>query len=402
MKTLIELFDKEPVENIYTATALRPERVVFVGDARLMTGARQENTRRYFAQKGLNSEVYFYAIRTDDIEQISSVLDEITRHFDGCVCDVTGGTDLLLVSAGMLCERKKIPVLFFNVHTGTFVNVYGCEHLEEKYTPPALTTEDFMVLAGGAFIRHGHYYPELEEPDIREQVEAVWEVIRKDLPGWGKQASYFQQAGKNGNGSEKSLAVRAPVHIHISFKNIVHCNPRFMMRLAETGVIYNYKMENDKVRFTYKNDLFKRLLSDAGVWLELYTYYTAQRTGFFDDVQTSVIIDWDGMSDSTGTVNELDDILVKGIVPLFVSCKIGVPSVLAINEINTLARRFGGSMAKPVLVTASPLQDIPDPIRQRAADMGVSLLEAGNIPRQAFARALMKLAGASKDYFRRR
>ena len=59
-------------------------------------------------------------------------------------------------------------------------------------------------------------------------------------------------------------------------------------------------------------------------------------------------------------------------------------------------------MAKPVLVTASPLQEIPEPTRQRAADMGVVLLEAGNMPRQAFGRALMKLAGAPKDYFKQR
>lgn len=403
METLVELFDKEPVENIYTAAAFNPKRVVYIGDAGLMTAARQENTRRFFAQRGLAAKLHFYEIRTDDVAQIEKVLDEITQKFDGCVCDVTGGTDLLLVSAGMLCARKKIPLLFFNIHTGDFVNVCGCEALEGGFEAPALSVENFMALAGGSFIRHGHYSAELEEPEVREIIEAVWEVIRADVSGWGRQASYFQQAAKGGDEeSRASLSIRAPVHIHVNFKNIVHCNPRFMNRLAEAGAIYGYRMENDKVQYTYKSLLFKRLLSDAGVWLELYTYYTAQRTGFFDDLKTSVIIDWDGKEEPSGTVNEVDDILVKGITPLFISCKIGVPSVLAINEIDTLTRRFGGSMAKPVLVTASPLQEIPEPTRQRAADMGVVLLEAGNMPRQAFGRALMKLAGAPKDYFKQR
>ena len=401
MDTLVELFDKEPVENIYAAVALQPKQVVYIGDSRLMTAGRQENIRRFFAQKSSGTKLHFYSIRTDDVEQIGTVLEEITQRFDNCVCDVTGGTDLLLVSVGILCARKKIPVLFFNIHTGNFVNVSGCEDFS-SFSSPSLTVENLMALAGGAFIRHGHYSPELEVPETRDIIEAVWEVLRTDIPGWGKQASYFQQAAKGSENGNESLTVRAPVHIHVNFRNIVHCNPRFMIRLAETGAIRNYRMENDRVRYTYRNPLFRRLLSDAGVWLELYTYYTAQRTNFFDDLQTSVLIDWDGNTESNGTVNELDDILINGIVPLFISCKIGVPSVLAINEIDSLARRFGGSMAKPVLVTASRLDDIPEPTRQRAADMGVTLLDAGNMSRSAFARSLMKLAGASKDYFKRR
>ncbi len=402
METLVELFDKEPVENIYAATAFCPKRVVYLGDARLMTAGRQESTRRFFARKGLPSELHFYEIRTDDVEQIGTVLEEITQRFGGCVFDVTGGTDLLLVSAGMLCARKKIPVLFFNIHTGAFVNVCGCEEFAGQYRSPALTVEDFMTLAGGSFIRHGHYSAELEDPENREIIEKVWEVLRKDIPAWGKQAAYFQQAAKGSGEEGNPLLIRAPVHISVNFKNIVHCNPRLMQEFVKAGALHSYRMENNRVRYAYKSLLFKRLLSDAGVWLELYTYYTAQRAAFFDDLKTSVLIDWDGKEELPGTVNEVDDILVKGVTPLFISCKIGVPSVLAINEIETLTRRFGGSRAKPVLVTASPLREIPESTRQRAADMGVSLIGAGEMPRQAFARALMKLAGAPGDFFKRR
>ena len=127
MKTLIELFDKEPVENIYAAAAFSPERVVYVGDAALMTPVRQECIRRYFARRGLPSEPVFRPIRTDDVAQISAVLDEITGQYPDCVCDVTGGTDLLLVSAGALAAKKKLPVFFFNIHTGSYINVSQCE-----------------------------------------------------------------------------------------------------------------------------------------------------------------------------------------------------------------------------------------------------------------------------------
>lgn len=398
MKTLIELFDKEPVENVYAAIAFQPERVVFAGDARLMSHSRQEQIRLFFERQGLRAELFFYPVRTDDVEQIASVLDNITTVFDDCVCDVTGGTDLLLVSVGMLCERRRLPAMFFNIRTGEFVNVCRCETLTGRFQPPVLSTENLLVLAGGSYLRHGHYDPLLEDPEIREQVEAVWELIVRDLGIWNKQAAFFQQAARGDkDGEEVELTIHAPVHIHINFKTIVHCQPRFMRGLEEIGVIQNYRMENGRVHYTYANAMFKRLLSDAGVWLELYTYYTAQRANFFDDVQTSVIIDWDSRGRENGTVNEIDDILIKGIVPLFISCKIGSPSVLAINEIDGLARRFGGALARPVLVTASSLEKDSPYTAQRARDMGVTVLEVGNMSRQAFQKALIRLADARHD-----
>lgn len=405
MKTLVELFDKEPLENVYAAVALRPERVIFAGDARLMTEARQAEIRLFFERQGLTNDLRFYPVRTDDIRQIEAVLDRIVSENEDCACDVTGGTDLFLVSVGTLCERKQIPVLFFNIRTGQFVDVCRCGKLSKRAEPPVIKTENLLVLAGGSYLRHGHYDPLLEEPDIREQIEAVWELIRSDLGTWNKQAAFFQQAARADLDFETvELAIHAAVHIHINFKTIVHCQPRFMLKLAEIGVIENYRMENGRVHYSYKNELFKRLLSDAGIWLELYTYYTAQRLRFFDDVQTSVIIDWDAREKSGGinTINEIDGILVKGVVPLFISCKIGPPSVLAINEIDTLARRFGGALARPVLVTASSLADASPATDQRARDMGVTVLEVGKLPRKAFGDALVRLADASQDSIRPR
>ena len=398
MKTLVELFDKEPVENVYAAIAFQPERVVFAGDAHLMSDIRQQRLRLFFERQGLQAELLLYPVRTDDVEQIAAVLDDITTAFDDCVCDVTGGTDLLLVSVGMLCERRRLPAMFFNIRTGEFVNVCRCEALAGRFTPPVISTENLLVLAGGSYLRHGHYDPLLEDPEIREQVEAVWQLIAHDLGVWNKQAAYFQQAARGDkDGEEAELTIHAPVHIHINFKTIVHCQPRFMRELEEIGVLQNYRMENGRVHYTYANAMYKRLLSDAGVWLELYTYYTAQRTNFFDDVQTSVIIDWDSRGRENSTINEIDNIIIKGIVPLFISCKIGAPSVLAINEIDGIARRFGGVLARPVLVTASSLEEASPYTAQRARDMGVTVLEVGGMSRQAFQKALIHLTDARHD-----
>ena len=175
------------------------------------------------------------------------------------------------------------------------MNIYGCEALAGNFQIPALTVENLMALAGGSFIRHGHYSPELELPENRKIIENVWDIIKEDIPRWGRQASYFQQAAKgNDEKNKNALFIHAPIHIQANFKNIVHCDPYFMNRLSAAGAIHSYRMENNRVHYAYKNLLFKRLLSDAGVWLELYTYYTAQHTGFLMILKPASL--------STGTV----------------------------------------------------------------------------------------------------
>ncbi len=387
MNTLIELYDKEPIENIYAALAFRPEQVVFLGDSRLMTRERQEHLKLFFKQQQLKTKLFFYPLRGEDTQQIERTFLQVAERFPDGVVDVTGGTDLLLVTAGKLCERAEMPVIFFNVRTGELVPLGKKTGLGD-FSAPALTVQSLLTLAGGAYLRHGHYTPELENPQVKQEILAVWDLIAADMEGWSRQSAYFQQAARPGE-----LEVHAPVHIQVNFKNMVHSQPRFMKRLSEIGVIQDYRMTNGRVHYRYKNEMYQRLLSDTGVWLELYTYYTAKSSGLFDDVQTSVIIDWDGREkENYNTINEIDDILVKGIVPLFVSCKMGVPSVLAVTEIEMLARRFGGALAKPVLVTASRVSELAPFTAARARDMGVTILEIQQMDDRNF---LERLAAVS-------
>ena len=392
MHTLIELFDKDPVENIYTVVALRPEHVIYVGDRRLMNEESKHNINTFFLQKELSCTVEFIPVEADNVAHIRSVLETVLESHPDCVCDVTGGTDLLLVTVGMLCEEKRIPAVFFDIRSGALKRVG--KDTGENYSPNTvkLTTENVMALAGGSFLRHGHYSPELETEETKSDILAVWDIIKKDITAWNRQSAFFQQT----HIGTDELDVHAPVHIHVNFKNMVHCNPVMMAELQEAGIISRYRMENNRVHFRYKSLLLKALLSDTGIWLELYAYYTAINTGYFDDVQTSVIIDWDGaQTDPNATINEIDDILIKGITPLFISCKIGVPSVLALNEIDTLTRRFGGAFAKPVLVTASRIREIPLSTLERAKNMDLRILSVSDLSQQQFAQTLMRLADSS-------
>ena len=76
------------------------------------------------------------------------------------------------------------------------------------------------------------------------------------------------------------------------------------------------------------------------------------------------------------TRNEIDVIMMKGIIPVFVSCKNGQIDTEELYKFNSVAEHFGGKKAKKVLVaTALGNDSHSDSIRKRAVDMKIKLIE---------------------------
>ena len=117
-------------------------------------------------------------------------------------------------------------------------------------------------------------------------------------------------------------------------------------------------------------------------------------SGLFDDVRMSVEFDWDGVvhGDYRDTKNEVDVVLMKGLTPIFVSCKSSMPKAEDLYEIQYLARRFGGSRAKAVLATAEDMSVGARAVFRRAADIGVAVIESDDILDGDCARLLNRLA----------
>lgn len=71
-------------------------------------------------------------------------------------------------------------------------------------------------------------------------------------------------------------------------------------------------------------------------------------------------------------------ILMKGLVPIFISCKNGAVGEDELYKLNTVAERFGGIYAKKVLVSTylgKASQDSREYFEQRAKDMQIQLIE---------------------------
>ena len=81
--------------------------------------------------------------------------------------------------------------------------------------------------------------------------------------------------------------------------------------------------------------------------------------------------------DAQETTNEIDVLLMKGLVPIFISCKNGMVDQDELYKLNTVAEEFGGPYAKKVLVCTYFGNDeslAHDYFMQRAKDMNIRVI----------------------------
>ena len=115
--TLIECFTGSHIDNIAASLRLQPEKMVLVGPAEEMT-APAERYRRFFQNRGQNTEVALWDVSGMDLRDLCGSLDTLVQREEGCVIDLTGGDELVIMAIGAVLAhmeeplRKKIRVTY--------------------------------------------------------------------------------------------------------------------------------------------------------------------------------------------------------------------------------------------------------------------------------------------------
>lgn len=392
IKTIIEIFDEEKIFNVLASLCYEPEFLVLIGSEKVCKKDKKDAILRLFKHRGLKTKVFFYPT---DLESFDKIIDEFRAIYDKmpmCYFDVTGGKDLALLATGVFCERENIPVFYFNEMESKFVGVLNCDNLEQP-EKIKLSVEDILLINGGSYLRQGHFFPEEDTFEMEKYILDVWRVYTFNQRSWGDNVAFLQHANKFENSLEnESLIVDCNRTIIVNKQMKVRCHRHIMQNLQDAGVITDLIIDEKRVSFKYINHTVKRCLMDVGIWLELYTFVVCKMSGYFDDVQTSVVVDWNGIEDEIiNTINEIDVVLVKGIIPVFISCKIGIPSNFALNEIKLLAEKFGGKFAKSVIVTSHDVQKHSPAVFKRAEDMNITIIDATQLNMEEFRKKLIAL-----------
>lgn len=395
--TFIEFFDKNASENICACLVSTPERVVLIGDKPGILEKHAERYKEVLESRGKNIEFICHCVNKNDISDIVKNLSEIAEKYDDCVFDLTGGDDLYLVASGIVAERykhKNIQMHRFNMDTNSVsdCDLDGKTIMENSL--PNLSVEENVRIFGGDIVYNdvkedGTYRWDMNA-EFTEDINVMWNICKQDVQLWNTQIGVFAAAEECGEVSEDGLTTSALISVvdeklqkyRSNFKIIYS----IVRPLRAAGLIVAYAYSETLFQITYKNEQVKRCLTKAGQALEMKIFSAAKTVCAdpetpYNDVMNGVYIDWDGEIHEDDayhdTANEIDIMMMRGAVPIFISCKNGHVDVNELYKLATVARKFGEEYSKKVLVATAlyAMRENAEYIRNRAAAMGITVIE---------------------------
>lgn len=388
MKTLIELYDERPLENVLATEMFRPERTVFLCPQEVVQDkVRQRKLREYFQHRGLDSECIFIESSIYNAAKVKRQLQSLLEKYEDCVLDITGGTDAALFGGGLLCADSDLPVFTYSRKKGEFYNIHNADFAENLPCEIQYKVEDCFLMAGGA-MRMGRVDNAVlgQYMDVIDPFFALYMKHRRD---WTRIISYIQRISQNGKDEPVTLSASGKYTVKGEQGRWVTAHEEALRDLEKLGFIRQLAIvTNESVSFEFKDLQIRSWLRDIGSVLELYIYKACLDTGIFQDVHTSAVVDWEGDFQRDNVTNELDVMAMKGVIPVFISCKTCQVSTEALNELAILRDRFGGDMSRAAIVTAERTRNVT---RHRAEELNIKVIDLDDLKSDAVKELLCAL-----------
>ena len=389
LDTLIELYDERPLENVLGVEMFRPKRVVYICPQDIAADAGlQKKLRSYFAWRAQKAELIFHKADIFNVHSVLELLRLITARYGDCAIDITGGTDAVLFAAGMLCSDADFPVFTYSLKKNKFYNIKNAAFADGLPCTISYRVEDFFRMAGGS-MRQGRVDNSILS-SYMEDFDPFFRVFMDNRREWDRIVTYIQRLSPTRQDGPVSLEARGPYTVKGQRASRIDAPEAALRSLEQIDMIRDLQIGEEEVSFRFRDAQIRAWLRDVGSVLELYVYKVCLDTGLFDDVRSSVIVDWESGDRENAVSNELDVMCTHGVVPLFISCKTCDAKTEALNELAILRDRFGGNGARAAIVTAERGNA---PLRKRASELGIRVidlydLQNARLPKRL--RALMR------------
>ena len=367
--TLIEIFDRTPVENLITTLAVKPDRVVFVGPESRRARRSLPAYEKILAGRGLHPELTVRGAARNDIESIVETLLRLTSKEDEpCLVDISGGDESTLVAFGIVLGRsgvrgKNVSAFRINVvsRRGVRFRITDGGTVEREVVDYSadgstyLTVEENIFLHGGTVYDRGIAFRRGDP--VEADIEALWELCREDCTGWNARIGKLSAAVSRYSGEVGVTGLFALPEAAFGKKKADVDRSLWEALVARGLVEIDEKrtaVSGGLILFRYPHPIVEECLNKSGSVLEYYTYLTALHVKedgryLFDSVETGITMDWD--DDASGTRNEIDCMLTSGLVPVFISCKNGDVKTDELYKLDTVADQFGSGYAKKALLS---------------------------------------------------
>ena len=375
MKTLIELYDERPIENVLASEVFRPERTVFLCPADIAHDKTvQDKLRLYFQHRNLNTELIFLESSLYNSGKIEKQLRNVMDTYPDCVLDITGGTDAALYAGGQFGCKTDIPVFTYSRRRNRFFDIHNASFADDLECTVQHKVEDCFMMAGGA-LRGGRVDNDILA-DYMDIIDPFFRLYMRHRRDWTHIVGYIQRASQTDRELPPTLHVDAPYTVKGEHGSRLDAPEKALLDLEKLGIIKHVSISAEGVTFDFRDFQIRTWLRDIGSVLELYVYKCCLDAGIFNDVRTSAVVDWEGDHRSDNVTNEIDVMAMRGIIPAFISCKTCDISTEALNELAILRDRFGGEAAKAAIVSSQPCRSIT---RHRAAELRIDVIELDDL-----------------------
>ena len=122
MLTLIQCFDPIPLKNIIGCLRLKPEKLIFLGDEKVMQ-ASLPRYKAFLKSKGIKTEIRLYDVDTSSTNDILKTMRSLIKSEKECVIDITGGKDSFILAAGILMGEQNIRIQKFDSKSGLTIDL---------------------------------------------------------------------------------------------------------------------------------------------------------------------------------------------------------------------------------------------------------------------------------------
>ena len=189
MKTLIELYDERPIDNVLATEMFRPEEMVILCPPEAVSDkALRESLTRYFEYRNCPVRLTVVPVSLLDAAKVQKQLQKTLETHEDCAIDISGGTDASLFAAGAACgdtpvftySRKKNA--FFEIQNAPFANSLPCSVV--------LDARSCFLMAGGTLLPGREDNEELK--NRLPQIDELFAVFRQYRRIWRRQIGYIQ------------------------------------------------------------------------------------------------------------------------------------------------------------------------------------------------------------------
>lgn len=369
MKTLIELYDTAPIENVLAAEMFHPKELILICPPEVEQNREyRRSLRAYFEYRQCPMKLTFIPVSMLDAVKIERVLREVIEAHPDCAIDIAGGTDASLFAAGSV--SGNIAVFTYSQRRNTFFEIKNAPFAHSVTCTVRLDVRSCFLMAGGTLLKGREDNAQLKT--MLPQMEKLFEIYTQYRRVWNRQISYIQKISS----AEAGALDAAGAWTEKAGDRHVNADGGLFEALANAGLILDLQMNDEGLSFRFPDETVRFWLRDIGAVLELQVFRACLEAKCFDDVVLSAVVNWQGDAIQRDSVtNEIDVMAVQGIQPVFISCKTSEIRTEALNELAILRDRFGGKNARAIIATSCVATKNRAPMRNRAAQLGIEVVE---------------------------